>query len=165
MSVKVSLREVIDQLELEPPETVVYVNKKTGAIVPVTDEDMALAEAEGDRAANLPDWQREVVQEARAVLDSEDDYIALPDTHDIHEYRIIEEFCVSLTNDKQRTDLLGKIRGAGAFRRFKDAIRELGIAEEWYRFRLLALKAIAIDWLDENHIPYTDDTEKPSGAG
>ncbi len=164
MSVKVSLRDVIDQLDLETSETTAYVNKKTGVVVAISKEDQDLAEAQEDGAADLPEWQRDAVREARSVLDSQD-YIALPDTFDIHAYRIIEEFCSALTNEKARTVLLDKIRGAGAFRRFESAIHQLGVADDWYRFRYLGLKVIAIDWLEENHIAYTDDTEQPAGGG
>jgi hypothetical protein len=52
---------------------------------------------------------------------------------------------------------LDKIRGRGAFRRFKDCILKYEIEEEWYRFRQEELEKIAIEWLEVNHIPYTQD--------
>jgi hypothetical protein len=52
-----------------------------------------------------------------------DDYIALPGKFDIHEYAIIRDFCHSIDDDELRGLLLDKIRGAGAFRRFKNAIQ------------------------------------------
>jgi len=52
---------------------------------------------------------------------------------------------------------LDKIRGRGAFGRFKDAIHMNGIEEEWYRFRQEELEKIAIDWLELNKISYTKD--------
>jgi hypothetical protein len=51
--------------------------------------------------------------------------------------------------------LVYQIRGSGAFRRFKDAIRRHGIEDEWYQFRDQALEEIAIEWLESNGIAYT----------
>jgi len=72
-------------------------------------------------------------------------------------------FCYSIADDEMRSLLLDKIHGAGAFRRFKDAIHQFGLAEDWYRFRDRALKEIAIGWLETNHVAYTDDTGQPRG--
>jgi len=49
------------------------------------------------------------------------------------------------------------IKGSGAFRRFKNAIREMGVDEAWYQFKQNALEEIAIEWLEENQIPYNSD--------
>ena len=54
---------------------------------------------------------------------------------------------------------MDKIRGRGAFRRFKDAIHMNGIEEEWYRFRQEELEKIAIDWLEANQISYVKGEE------
>ena len=104
----------------------------------------------------LPEWQRAVVQEAGKVLDSED-YIELPSQFDIHEYKIMEDFCYDVEDEDFSAELLNRIRGRGAFRKFKDAIRQRGITDDWYAFRKVAFKRIAIDWLEDNDIPYTDE--------
>ena len=159
MPATVSLREIIDHLSFTLDEYLTYLNKETGVIVTVSKEELADAE-QGDDVQELPDWQREALEEASAILAS-DDYIALPGKFDIHEYAIIQDFCHSIADDELQSLLLDKIHGAGAFRRFKDAIHQFGIAEDWYRFRDRALKEIAIDWLETNHIAYTDDTGQP----
>ena len=69
----------------------------------------------------------------------------------------MEDFCCSVADDKIRESLLNKIKGRGAFGRFKDAIHMNGIEEEWYRFRQGELEKIAIDWLEANQISYTKD--------
>jgi hypothetical protein len=43
----------------------------------------------------LPDWQKEMIQKAREVAES-DDYLTLPSKYDIHERHIMEEFCYSI---------------------------------------------------------------------
>ena len=89
-----------------------------------------------------------MIIKAKEVINS-DDYLPLPSKFEIHEYNIIEEFCYSVVDDK--------IRGRGAFSRFKNAIRMNRIEEEWYRFRQEELEKIAIDWLEANQISYTKD--------
>ncbi len=66
----------------------------------------------------------------------------------------MEDFCYSFDDQRIRGDLLDKITGRGAFRRFKDVIHFLGIEDEWYRFREDALRRIARDWLEENGIAF-----------
>jgi len=97
-----------------------------------------------------------MIMKAGGVIGS-DDYLLLPGKFDIHEYRIIEVFCYSLADDMIKENLLHKIKGSGAFRRFKDAIHEYGIEQEWYRFRQKELEKIAIEWLEANQISYTKD--------
>jgi hypothetical protein len=54
-------------------------------------------------------------------------------------------------------DLLWQIRGAGAFRHFKRAIHDHGVAEAWYQFRHAAFEKIAVGWLEVHGIPYRRD--------
>lgn len=162
MPATVSLREIVDHLSFIVDEYITYLNKETGVVVTVSKEELAHAEQEEEDVQELPDEEREALEEASAILSS-NDYIALPSQFDIHEYAIIQDFCYSIADDELRGLLLDKIHGAGAFRRFKDAIHQFGIAEDWYGFRDRALKEIAIDWLETNHIAYADDTAQPRG--
>ncbi|GHU68045.1 hypothetical protein FACS1894184_09110 [Clostridia bacterium] len=60
--------------------------------------------------------------------------------------------------DPHKSDMLAvAIQGKGAFRRFKDTMRYVGLEDEWYRFKDAAYKLKAIEWCDENEIPYIDD--------
>ncbi len=66
----------------------------------------------------------------------------------------MERFSETWPNPQHRDALLSAIHGGGAFRRFRDTIRWLGIEEEWYRFRQQALETIAKEWLAEHGVPY-----------
>jgi hypothetical protein len=85
-----------------------------------------------------------------------DHYLPLPTKFDIHEYSIMERFCLAVDDDALRDDLCDAIRGRGAFRRFKDRVQVYGLAEAWYRYRDAALREIAVAWCDEHGIPYTE---------
>lgn len=64
----------------------------------------------------------------------------------------MERFCHELENAELSNELLARIRGSGAFRRFKYAIYRYNIRDYWYRYRQKALENIAIDWLEANFI-------------
>jgi hypothetical protein len=89
-----------------------------------------------------------------------DDYLELPSHFEIHDYAIMEDFCAAYPNEAMSEDLLDLIRGSGAFRRFKNYINRHGIEQDWYSFHDNAYKKIAIEWLEENGIAYTDDMIK-----
>jgi hypothetical protein len=46
------------------------------------------------------------------------------------------------------------IKGSGAFRRFKNAIYSIGADKAWYQFRQAEIEKIAIEWVEEQQIPY-----------
>jgi hypothetical protein len=151
----VSLRDIINELEMLTEERTVFLNKRTGELIVLSEEELSAAE-EGADLGDFPEWQQELIVKAREVVES-DDCLHLPSKFDINDYKIMEDFCYSIQDRTVGDTLLSAIRGSGAFRRFKDKIRSLAIEEEWYRFREKALEAIAIAWLEENQIVYTRD--------
>ena len=152
MTVIVSLREIVEAMELPSEEWASYLDPDTGEIVTVTDEDRRLLE-EAASVEELPDWQQESVAKAREVLESER-FLPLPDQFEIHEWAIMERFARSRDNAQERERLLSAIHGSGAFRKFRNSIRQLEIEEDWYAFRQAALEEIARTWLEAHDIPY-----------
>jgi hypothetical protein len=153
MGVIVSLKEIVDAMDLPNEEWVSYLNPKTGEIVTVTDEDRRLAEDQDLDEESVPEWERESLRIARAVLES-GDCLALPDKFEIHEWALMERFSNSQARGDRRDALLDAIHGAGAFRMFRSTIRRLGIEDEWFAFRQSAFEDIAKDWLEAHEIPY-----------
>lgn len=152
MATPISLKAIVDELEIMSEQHLAYLNPKTGALELLSLEEISIVEEELP-TENYPTWQQESIMKAREVLDSED-YIQLPTQHDIHEYEIMERFCNSLKNDLLRDTFLDQIRGSGAFRRFRQALDRYDLTQNWYQFRTTALEAIAIEWLEANNIPY-----------
>jgi hypothetical protein len=120
MPLPVKLSEVVDELSCVSDDTNVYFNTKTGEFVVLTSEDMFgfdLEEFDEDGSAEdglhedeidaqdlskdgndtqkltEPEWMREIRQLRREVFES-DDYIQLPDGFDLHDWQIMEEFCM-----------------------------------------------------------------------
>ena len=66
---------------------------------------------------------------------------------------MMEDFIDSLT-DPAHTRLAGTIRGKGAFRRFKDTVRQLEIDDQWYEFRDAEYARKAMEWCIENNLEF-----------
>ena len=156
MPLPVKLKDVAEALEVTVEEHAQYLDKRAGEIVLITNEEMWAAE-EDELISDHPEWQRESILKAREIRGSEGVFVQLPDQFDIHEYQIMEVFCVTYANRQLGEHLHRLIKGSGAFRRFKNAIFSWGIHDDWFAFRKKALEIIAIEWLEQHEIPYTDD--------
>ena len=154
----VSLERVVGELEFMSDEDHMLLDKRSGELVRLGDEDLRDAESYED-FEDLTDWRRELIAQAREVLGS-DQYIELPSKFDIHEYQIMEQFIYSIESEELSDRLLRAIRGRGAFRRFKDMASRYGAERDWYSFRAQALEEIAIEWLDDNGIPWRGVTDE-----
>ncbi|MFZ2301127.1 MAG: UPF0158 family protein [Gallionella sp.] len=94
------------------------------------------------------------MEQARAFLNHEDDYIPLPSKYEFLEYNVMEEFIHSLPIEAQRDELLFLIKGKGAFARFKHGLERFLLLDEWYKYRDQALSALAEDWCRDNGIEF-----------
>jgi hypothetical protein len=139
-------------------EHTAYINRRTGELITLTHEELALAE-DPAAAEEAPQWQQELLPKAREVLESED-FLPLSSKFEIHEWSIMERFADSRPDATENEELLTALHGRGAFRRFKDTLQRLGIAEEWYRFREAAFEEIAIEYLEANEITYSREPKQ-----
>ena len=135
---KVKLSEIIDAIEMTNRESESFLDQVTGEIVWFN--DFAMTPEEKEEASNALD---------------EHGFYRLPTSFDINEYSIMEDFVYSLP-ESRRERLARAISGKGAFRRFKDGIRQMGIEEEWYDYQGKAYKRMAIEWCEENGIEYEE---------
>jgi hypothetical protein len=156
MPIPVKLSEVVEALESATDNMTWYLDKRTGEIILINDEEMAAVE-EDEPLSDYPEWQQEEILKAREISESEEHFLALPDQFEIHEYQIMEDFCRKVDDPQLSRHLLGLIKGSGAFGRFKNAIYSMGIEKDWYGFKRARLEEMAIEWLEENEIPYTHD--------
>jgi hypothetical protein len=155
MSVTVTLKEIVDELEILMDRSTAYLNVKTGEVIAISHDDMEMVEDEVDED-DLPEWQRKWLPRAREVLES-DDYQALPSKFDIHEWAIMNRFALSIDDKEISDELYSAIRGPGAFRLFKNLIHRYRIQKAWDAYRTAAIERIAIEWLEEKGILYRKD--------
>jgi len=149
----VSLQDIIDAMDFGTDQLHSYLNKETGEIITISDEEINAIQNKDDWN-NFPIWQQEALASAKKVFDSPR-FLPLPSKFDIHEYAIIEQFCYSTDDPKISNELSNLIRGSGAHRRFKDAIHRFGIEDDWYKYRDQALKEIAVEWLESKEITFS----------
>ena len=152
MGIRVKLEAVVEELDLQFDEVTSYFNTKTGEIVSISFEELRAAENE-EPVEKFPAWQQENIRIANEILE-EDYFIPLPSKFDVHEYEIMERFCLSIDNEWLSDIMYNLIKGSGAFRRFKEGIQKFKIEQNWYRYRDEALKQIAIEWCEENGLEY-----------
>lgn len=151
---KVKLEEIIQAIELAHDEYRAYLNKNTGEVVTLSDDELEAAE-EGKPLDKLPEWQKESIIIAQEIFEDENDnFILLPSKYEIHEYRIMEQFCLSIEDTELRENMYYSIKGKGAFRYFRDNLRRFNIEDDWYKHRENAFKRIAIEWCEDNEVSF-----------
>lgn len=151
MGMPVELSTVAEALDYVTSGCEAFIDRKRGEVAWFTDEEMALAEAEQD--PDMPDWMAEVAADVRRVTAS-DDFIPLPDKFEIHEYGIMDRYCMSVADSRLSERLSDAIRGRGAFGRFRDMVAREGLRDDWSEFRHRALMCIGEDFLRDKGIPF-----------
>lgn len=138
---KIKLDEVIEAMEFANEEARYLYSIKTQQIVLLM---QGMVDGEDDE-----DLYEEIMES--------DDYIALPDKYDIHEYRLMEDFIETISSQRKQVQLYNAIRGRGAFRRFKDTVYELDIEEQWYKYRDQRYEQIAREWCERWNIDIVEN--------
>ena len=153
------LSELTDALEFESVDRRTYFDRHTGRIVSVEDRILSAVEEGKDEAlTNVPDWQKEEVETARAIVNhSGDRFIDPPGKFEFNEYRHMERFIRALPDAKAAEELWRAIKGHGASHHFKDALYRLGIQDQWFGYRDQTMKEFVIGLAETNNVPYEDD--------
>ena len=162
MNATAKLSDLLDALEFDSPDYTTRYDREGGRLVMVEESVLrAVEDGDEEELAAVPEWQKEQVEVARAmVADSGERFIDPPDKVEFHEYRQMERFIGSLDDATAVEQLWRAIKGKGAFRYFKDTLHRLGLQDQWYRYREEAMKEFLIDWAKDNQVPYTDDIRK-----
>ncbi|MCM3728378.1 UPF0158 family protein [Neobacillus cucumis] len=155
MSIQVKLKDIIEEMEVQFEDSCSFLNSKTGEILLVTSENLRAAEDE-QSLDHLPEWERENRMVAIDVVENFENYIELPTKYDVNEYEIMENFCLTVSDQRKQESLSRAINGKGAFRRFKEKIIEFGIETKWYTYRDECFKQIAIKWCLENEVDFIE---------
>lgn len=147
---KVKLLKIIEALEMIDQENNAYLNKETYEIVIVSDEDFRLAEEETDD--DISSWQLKSIELAKQVMYG-NTYISLPTKYDIHDYKIMEKFCYSLS-DELSDICLYEIKRRKDFANFRNFTHKYNLTNRFYAFKSEQYKDIAINWLENNNFKY-----------
>jgi len=150
---KVDLKKIAEGIEFQGDESHSYLKISSGEVVLFTDEAIAAAESDEDFSDHA-EWYRESVEQAKEFINNEDDYFPLPSKFDFHEYRVMEEFILSLPIEEQRDEMLSLIKGKGAFARFKHGLGRFLLLDTWYQYKDKALAELAESWCRDNGIEF-----------
>lgn len=132
---KVKLNDVIDSLDMVDNQIEYYYNPLTNEFFP----------------SNIGDYENLNEDELDDLFLNS---IILPTKYEIDEYRILNDFILTIKDTKISDELLSKIKGKGAFRRFKDTLIKFNIIQDWYDFRQEQYKIIAVNWCNKNNIEF-----------
>ncbi len=155
MALPVSLRAVAEEMDVPSETFTAYVNRRTGELFTVSEEEAAMVDQDPADLERLPDWQQDLLPKVREVLESED-FLPLPGKLEIHEWAIMERFARSLDDPRHREQVGDALHGSGAFGRFKAVARAFGLEETWFRYRSEALEEIAREFLEAHEIPFVE---------
>ena len=147
----VSLRDVVEALDLQSDELRSCLDPDTGEIITFNEEEAGLAER-GDWSS-APEWMQEYLPKVKRAIE-DDRMLELPDRAHIDEWRMMQDFALEDEQCHCRAELTSAIHGEGAFRRFKYAIQQFGLEDAWHSYREAAFEQVAREWLDENKIAY-----------
>jgi len=151
MPAVISLRDVVEALDLQSEEISSYLDPDSGEIITFNEEEAHLARDGNWEKA--PEWMRDLLPKIKRALEDQR-ILELPDRVHIDEWRMMQDFALEQQDCNCRKALSNAAHGASAFRRFRQAIQKLGIEKQWYEYREKAMEDVARRWLDENNLKY-----------
>jgi hypothetical protein len=146
---KVKLSDIINGIESQSDENFSYIDKRTNTVCLISQEAISVVE---DGEDDYPEWMDDMVQLAKSYLEDDTNFIALPSQYDVDEYSMMENFTFSLNDERHKETLSIALQGKGAFRRFKDTVIYLGIADNWYQYRDKQYKEFVLEWCEMEEI-------------
>lgn len=99
-------------------------------------------------------WETESLKRLDVVMENSGDVVSIPQEGFLDSYEVMESFAYSIPGPYQ-DKLLDALQGKGAFRRFRDTVNRLNIAEHWYTYRDSRLRREIRTWCDVMGIDWT----------
>lgn len=164
----VDLDMLIEMMDSHNYEIFSYLDKETGEVLIFT-EDMVpdeLRELEKEELEELLKDENETTRIAARELyeidnDNTDRYEFIPELPSRVVYKRMEEFVCDIEDIELREKVLYKIKGKGAFRRFKDFLDyHEEYKQPWFDIRDKLLEEKATEWLNSIGI---EPINKPMG--
>lgn len=181
--IRVDLSELMYAFEDVSWEMSRYLDLETGQVVMITDEtrwelgriyeghdpeEQPFDLAEILQQRDLPEWQRQTLLEADQVeAQYGSRYIGVPQADSHEGYRDLEDFIVTVEDERLQDQLWRAISGRGAFRYFKDVLaNHFHERERWFAFKDARLRQRVLDWLESEGIepivePPAEETHPP----
>ena len=111
MNIQVKLQAIIEEMEIQFEESRTFLNIKTGEIIVVTSDDLTAEDEES--IDHLPDWEQEDRKVANDVVENFENYKELPTKYELNEYEMMEDFCLTVSDQRKQDILLSLLKGKG----------------------------------------------------
>lgn len=144
---RVRLSDIVDGMDFQSDDISSYLHRPSGHMLSVSDEAFRAAEEDDEDAV-----EAEELAAALAISGRSSEYVALPDRFDIDEYSMMERFAVEIDDQFKREEAMASLRGSKAFRRFKDTVNRLELADDRYALRERLYQDLARSWCEANGI-------------
>lgn len=155
MKATVSIVDIVEALQTTSEETQFYLSVNTGEVILKSEAELLSSESD-EFADEYSDWKDDMQENTEAIMESEE-FIPLPDQHEINEFEIMVDFCNLLEDQDRRNSLSAILHGKGDFNNFQLLLQQYGLMEQWEQFQEDSYRQIAINWCEINDIPYVDD--------
>jgi len=150
MTQPAKLADIVDGMDMQNEFCSAYLDRATGRIEIVTEDDRALLDISPDELEDSDQERFELIQAIEN--DTAGRFVPLPDRFEIHEWEMMKRFAIRLEDAEASDALLNAIHGRGAFRYFKDKIREFGVVDQWFAYRDEQYRAVARGWCEQHEI-------------
>jgi hypothetical protein len=141
-------------LDIETGEIIILsediLNKARGLLSQDLDEDLAdYEEVEFDEPLDVPEWMEDEIELALDIfLYEKERYVRIPEREAGKGHRAMKDFAEQLEDPQIQKSLLAILDGAGAFRRFKDALDAYPKTKKrWHGFNAKVAKDEMKEWL------------------
>ena len=119
-----------------------FLNMETGEIVSLPDSD------------NIYIDRTEEDEELLEEIEEADKYVRLWDQRELREKDMMWDFARMQDDEKVANKLINALRGRHPYRYFKDATFQMGVRDEYFRFRHEQYLERAKEWCEVNEIRY-----------
>jgi len=140
-------------------EQVSRFDREIGEMVYVKAEVLRSVEQDLDYdGSDLPEWQRNEVETARALLADDGTRFVYPPSRDTHdEFDTMREFAEQWPDESVASDLMKHLGGRGSFRRFRQAVFDHRIEDQWRTFQDEKERDVLIAWCLDSNVEYEDN--------
>ena len=151
----VSLKLLVAVFVGLPDDGTLYVDVRSGAVVGLSENDVAAMHAEEPAAYGLAP---EDLEQMRRVYES-DTLVDVLASSDVDELELMAGFAETQAIQGHRNRLLDALQSKKPRRQFKNALEAAGLAEPWEGWQSAAVQSALRTALDSFRIPYVDDIE------
>ena len=125
-----------------------YLDTEIGETIAIPGELMNALE-EGESCEGLPAWELELLPKAKEIFEGSERYQEIP-TRPSHEgYNLMVQFAEGVADERIQRELSIALDGRGAFRRFKNVLRDYPeVEKEWFKFKAERDKEEVRRWLE-----------------